>query len=167
MILTSWIFLAGESAGSVMAINSSYIADASADIIYPGLRTKMGGLHNAGNNVINFYTIKGICNNSGAISDSALISASTAIPTLSFHGTDDPYVPFDKGVLLGCYKSPVYGSICIYRQLLASGSHCVLHIKAGGAHMPPEYSPDATMSLAVVFFRQIMNGTVQSAVFLD
>jgi acetyl esterase/lipase len=162
---TTWIFIGGESAGAAIALNSSYSTDATVAFRNPEMANSLGMLHNSGNKLTNTYTIKGIFNKSGAISDSNLIMPANAIPTICFHGSRDQVVPFDKGYFLGCKKDPAFGSQCIYRQLLAANSTCVLYVKQDGPHMPPEFSPGYTMSKVVVFFRHVMKGKAKSGLF--
>ncbi len=164
---TSWIFTGGESAGAAIALNASYATDNDGVGGDPEMAISLGTLNNSGNNLPHTYTIKGICNKSGAISDSAFITSSTAIPTISFHGSKDQLVPIDKGYFLGCHKTPAFGSLCIHRRLLAANSISVLYIKKGAPHMPTEFSPEFTMSKVAVFFRQIMLGTAKSEMFIE
>lgn len=164
---TSWIFVGGESAGAAIALNCSYSTDTFIAGHYPYLMESLGKIGNSGNKLTNTFTIRGICNKSGAIFDSTLITSSNAIPTISFHGSKDQLVPLNKGYFLGCKKTPAYGSLYLYRRLLAVNSTSVLYIKKGASHMPTEFSPEFTMSRVATFFHQIMKGTAKSQKYLD
>jgi predicted esterase len=162
-----WIFVEGESAGAAIALNSSYNTDADMQLHHPALVQKLGSLHHSGNHLKDTYKISGICNKWGSLSDSNLITAATAIPRISFHGTNDQYVPVDKGYFLGCPRVPAYGSLCLYRRLLAVNSPAVLHLKQGGMHQLEDYTAEFTMSRTALFFHQVMAGTAASVVYVE
>jgi len=164
---TNWVFLAGESAGAAIALNSSFTTSCESDFYSPDLIQKLGGLHNAGNTFTGKYGIKGICNKWGAISDSNLIKAGNQIPVISFHGTNDELVPYDKGYMLNCTSAPAYGSLCIYRRLKATGGISVIYIKNGGVHQPDEFSPEFTMSRVATFFHNIMQNKATSEIYFE
>lgn len=162
---TNWIFVAGESAGATIAINSSYIQQNRIHSISPLLTQKLGGLHNSGNNHAETYSVKGICNKWGAITDTNLIFNDLSIPVISFHGSNDPLVPAENGYLLECKAFPVSGSACIHRNTIATGGISILYLAQNGAHLPVEFTPEFTMDKTAGFFRQIMDGTAGSAIY--
>jgi poly(3-hydroxybutyrate) depolymerase len=164
---TSWIFVGGESAGAAIALDGSYISDAYIAARNPDLIVLNGGLNNSGNSYGNQYTVKGICDKFGALSDSMLIIASNAIPLITFHGTSDNLVPADEGFFLGCYQKPAYGSLCLYRRMEVAKGICEMYLKRGGSHIPPEYSGAACMSRTAAFFHAVMNRTASSKFFLE
>lgn len=163
---TAWIFTGGESAGAAIALNSSYITDHETELHSPQLLHKLGGLRNSGNNFTGSYSIKGICNKWGAISDTNLITGQSKIPVISFHGTNDPFVPAEAGYFLGCTKVPAFGSVCIHRQMIAAQGISNLYLKPGGLHQPSDFTPEFTMEKTAEFFRQIMSGNARSAVYI-
>lgn len=162
-----WIFVGGESAGAAIALNSSYTTDADMELHHPNLVKKLGRLWNPGTNLSDTIRIKGICNQWGAISDSSLIKTNNAIPVINFHGSADSLIPSDTGYFLGCPAVPAFGSMCIYRQLLAFNTASIVYLKQGGGHQPVEYSPAFNMSRTAAFFRQIMEGKAQSALYME
>ena len=162
-----WIFAGGESAGAAIALNISFTSNADMELLQPDLVAKLGKLQDPGYSLSNQSPVKGICNKWGSISDSNLIRTNNAIPVISFHGTNDPLVPDDTGYFLACPATPSFGSLCIYRRLLAEGGVSILHLKQGGAHQPDAYCPEFTMSKTALFFHQIMAGKAQSAVFIE
>jgi predicted esterase len=164
---TNWIFVAGESAGAVIALNSSYFSESRVNSHFPLLTQKLGGLHNSGNNYNETYSIKGICNKWGAISDTNLITNKFNLPIISFHGSNDPLVPVEHGYLLECNSFPVSGSASIHRQTNASGGISILYLSQNGAHQPKEYTPEFTMNKTAEFFHHIMSGTAESAIYSD
>jgi poly(3-hydroxybutyrate) depolymerase len=161
---TNWIFLGGESAGASIALNGSYTTDDDIETNNPELAQKLGKLNTSGNEYAKTYTIKGICNKWGAISDSNLIYPGNAIPVISFHGVNDMLVPSEQGYFLGCETMPAYGSSCIYRRLLSAGSASVLYLKEDAGHMPVEFTPEFTMVKTAEFFNHIIRGTATSSI---
>ena len=164
---TNWIFVAGESAGAAIALNSSYFQENTIHSISPLLAQKLGGLHNSGNNYTETYSVKGICNKWGAITDTNLISDNFNIPVISFHGSNDPLVPAEHGYLLECNSFPVSGSVCIHRQTRASEGISILFLSKNGLHQPKEFIPEFTMNKTAEFFHHIMAGTAESAIYSD
>ena len=162
-----WIFIGGESAGAAIALNCSYMTDVDMELKHPDLVARLGKLQNPGYELSNRYKIKGICNKWGCISDSNLITQYNAIPTISFHGTNDLLVPADHGYFLDCHRVPAFGSICIYRQLIALNFTGVLYLKEGAAHQPVEFTQEITMSKTAAFFHQVMAGKAKSAVLVE
>jgi len=162
-----WIFSSGVSAGGAIALNSGFASDTAMIRLKPEIYLKLGGLNNIGNYYLNNVRVSGICSISGAISDSNFIQTSNAIPTICFHGTNDELVPFNTGYFLGCYKVPAFGSLCVYRRLVASHSNCVLYQKTDGPHLPWEYRAEICMPATAVFFHKVMTGNVQSAIYAE
>ena len=162
---TNWIFVAGESAGAIIALNSSYISENRIHSVFPFLVQKPGGLHNSGNNYTETYSLKGICNKWGAITGTNLISENFCLPVISFHGSIDPLVPAEYGNLLDCTEITVSGSVSIYRQTIASKGKSVLFLSTSGAHQPIEFTPEFTIDKTAEFFRQIMAGSAESAIY--
>ena len=166
---TSHIFIGGSSAGSGTALITSYLPDAIAQQLTPVERAALGPINTSGNNLTNQFTIKGIANLWGALPDSNLITAATALPMISFHGTSDGVVPYDFGHSGNCANYGMeFGSACLTRRLYAVNVPFLLHLKQGAGHGPDLYSAAYTMSRAVPFFKSIMNGTpITSKVFLE
>ena len=162
-----WIFIGGESAGAAIALNCSYMTDVDMEIKHPGLVARLGKLQNPGYELSNRYKIKGICNKWGCISDSNLITQYNAIPTISFHGTFDPFIPVDTGYFLGCHQVRAFGSVWINRQLQVLNCPSILQIEQGGGHPPKKFTPEITMPKTASFFHQIMAGKAKSAVIIE
>ncbi|NNV55579.1 alpha/beta hydrolase [Limnovirga soli] len=165
----NWIFVSGASAGGVVVQTSSYENDKYMQSRYPAVAAKLGGVQNAGNNLINTYTIKGICSIAGALPDSALINASKAIPTIFFQGGADDVVPVDHGTYLGCSNyQQLYGSLCLYRQLIANGQPAIANILPGAGHGnngDSGFTDDFMIGNAANFFnRLVRNENIKSKV---
>ncbi len=164
---TNWIFVAGESAGAAIALNSSYTPQHRIHSISPLLAQKLGGLHNSGNHYTETYSVKGICNKWGAMTDTNLISDNFNIPVISFHGINDPLIPAEHGYLLECNSFPVSGSVCIHSQTRATDGISILFLSKNGLHQPIEFTSEFTMNKTAEFFHNIMAGTAESAIYSD
>jgi len=162
-----WIFIGGSSAGSSLALNTAYIPNDIGPSFLPADFSVLGPLNNAGNNYTNTFKIKGICNMWGALPDSNLISESNAVPTISFHGTSDPVVPFDIGYNESCPNYiRLYGSACIHRRLVYYHQPVISNFVIGGGHGPTVYTPEFLMSNTACFFNRLIRGVpIQSAVY--
>jgi len=157
-INTNWIFIGGNSAGSSLALNTTYITDAVAALTLTPTRNLLGPVNTAGNTLTNTFSIKGVCNMWGALPDSTLITAANAVPTISFHGTADGVVPYDIGHNQSCNNFPViYGSLCIHRRLTAYNVPVITNLVIGAGHGPAAYTHAFLMGNTACFFRRVMN----------
>lgn len=100
LIDTSWIFVGGVSAGSVMSHNVIYNQQSDWDAIFPLASMQLGQLNTSGNNLTNKYTVKGLYNNCGSAMGSA-VKSEEMIPTVSFHKVHDQVVNVDVSLLNG------------------------------------------------------------------
>lgn len=164
---TSWIFIGGESAGAAIALNSCYSSDHEIELHHPELQMKLGKLSAVGNNLTETYTIKGICNKWGAISDTNLLNPNHLIPVISFHGGEDELVPADKGYFLGCGAVPAFGSVCINRRMQELDGISILYLSQNAGHQPGNYSPEFAMGKTAEFFLAIMNKRAESGVYVE
>ncbi len=157
---TGWVFLGGSSAGGILALNTAYIPNAVALAFLPADYALLGPLNTADNTLTNSFTIKGICNMWGALPDSNLITATSAVPTISFHGTDDTVVPYDFGYSESCSNYPMlYGSACINRRLVHYKKPVISNFVIGAGHGPAIYTPAFLMGNTACFFRKVIRGT--------
>ena len=96
----------------------------------------------------------------GALPDSNLITASSALPTISFHGTNDNVVPFDIGYNESCRNYiMLFGSACIQRRLQFFGIPGISNFVIGGGHGPAVYTHEFLMSNTACFFNRLIRGT--------
>ena len=158
-INTDWVFIGGNSAGSSLSLNTSYITDDIAKIYFVPTRATLGPVNTGGNTLTNTFKIKGICNMWGALPDSTLITATSAVPTISFHGTADSVVPYDIGHDQSCSNFPMlYGSACIHRRLLAYNTPVISNFVIGQGHGPAAYTHEFLMSNTACFFKRLIKG---------
>jgi predicted esterase len=157
---TGWVFVGGSSAGSSLALNTAYISNPIAMAFSPSNYALLGPVNNAGNALTNIFKVKGICNMWGALPDSNLITASSALPTISFHGTNDKVVPYDIGYNESCSNYfLLFGSACIHRRLVYYNKPVISNFVIGGGHAPSVYTPEFLMSNTACFFKRIIKGT--------
>lgn len=96
---TSWLFVGGQSAGSLLALGMVYADQSELDsisLLYNTTATsvELGNLLTSGNNLTNTYSIKGVFNNWGAAVESE-VDSDEMIPTVAFHGELDAVVQID------------------------------------------------------------------------
>jgi hypothetical protein len=156
---TNWVFVGGNSAGSSISLNTSYVTETIANKYFHEEHQLLGPVNNADNQYTNSFTIKGICNMWGALPDSNLITNKTAKPTISYHGTNDGVVPYNIGSFGTCPNYPMlYGSTCIHRQLVKYNQPVISNFVIGGGHGPDVYTHAFLMSNTACFWKRIING---------
>ncbi len=132
---TAWIFAGGFSAGASTANALVYNSQAETNLIYPGIVAELGNLNNSGNNLTTTFAIKGIFNNWGGVS-SDFFDSDEAVPTISFHGSNDGVVPIDSALDVTCFTTNhyIFGSHALYEKLTAVGICSDLTVKMGAGH---------------------------------
>lgn len=161
---TSRIFLSGNSAGAVTVLHTHYLNQADFEEMIPGVQLKFGGLNNAGNDLTNTYTIKGIAANSGCLNDTKYVSSSNLVPVIFFHGEKDKVIPIDSGRTYSCMSTQVvYGSRTLYQILMQLGEPTVLHVDPNGDHL--SFSENFTNENELCFFNSIMSKVTESGVY--
>jgi para-nitrobenzyl esterase len=134
------ILLGGTSAGGVLSLLFAYwdpeeIPDA-VDVAANGSIEGSSGTPGVSS------AISGIVNCWGGVGDSTWLN-NAKLPAISFHGTADPTVPYDKGYSLGNPKLVTFGSACVHRGLLRAGVKSVLKPFVGAGHGVGVASPQA------------------------
>lgn len=165
---TSKIFVGGGSAGAMAVLNVAYDTESFYKKFQPTFIKGLGGLRKSGNKLKNTFSVKGICSMWGALPDSTIITKANAIPTIFFHGTEDPAVPIDKGY--GNNKgSQLFGTLCLYRQLRKYNKPAIAHIMPGGKHVVKEYSQKRTFAFPIInsicFFKSVLNNSAHSGIY--
>jgi len=158
-INTDWLFIGGNSAGSSLSLNTTYITDDIARLMMPATRSLLGPVNTGGNTYTNTFRIKGVCNMWGPLPDSNLITPASATPTISFHGTADSVVPYDYGYNQSCPNMTlIYGSACIHRRLVANNVPVLSNFVIGQGHGPAAYTHEFLMGNTACFFRRLIKG---------
>jgi hypothetical protein len=132
---TAWIFAGGYSAGAGTANALVYNSQSETNLVYPSIVAELGNMNNSGNNLTNNFRIKGIFNNWGGVS-SDFFDADEAVPTVSFHGSNDGVVPIDSALDVTCFTTNhyIYGSHALYQKLTAAGICSDLTVLLGAGH---------------------------------
>lgn len=133
---TSWLFVGGQSAGSLTALGMVYAEQQELDslsLLYNQVpvSVQLGGLYASGNAFTNTYTIKGVFNNWGGIVQSE-VDTREMVPTIAFHGAQDTVVMIDEDHSFTHYT--LEGSRAIHQQLVAAGKCSELTVDTTGGH---------------------------------
>lgn len=121
---TAWMFVGGESAGSITALHTAFWDQTEADTFAGWASSQVGLLDTAGNNLPSNYTIKGVIDNCGAVSRDSVVLNNGNIPVISFHDEGDCVVPNYGGQVISCACQPFYwvgGSNSIHNLLKNEG----------------------------------------------
>jgi len=132
---TGNIFLAGSSAGAEAVLQAVYW-DTTVVNFFPDTLSPC-------------FKYAGVISGAGALLDIGMINESTKIPTICFHGTCDPLVPYYMAPHHYCSQiSPGYmmmfGGLAIYERLLDLNESCQLMSYCGEGHEhagTPFYGP--------------------------
>lgn len=119
------IFLAGSSAGAEAVLHAAYW---NRDT-YP----EKGAMLPEG------FRFKGVMAFAGALVDEQLITSVNALPTLLYHGSCDPLVPYDFDIHHYCPEDtpgalPLHGSYAIYKRMREIAAPVRLVTRCGGKH---------------------------------
>ena len=121
----NWMFIGGESAGAITAYHSAFWDQTEANSFCSWAVAAVGTLDTAGNSLPNTWSIKGLIDNCGAISDDSALMNNGSIPVISFHDQLDCVVPYANGQVISCLCTPFYyakGSQIVNTQLSAAGA---------------------------------------------
>jgi poly(3-hydroxybutyrate) depolymerase len=163
---TSKIFIGGASAGSVTALMAAFVSQGEFNEAFPQLENQLGPLKARGNSVANKYQVKGLLNMWGGIINPAVIGPEDNIPVISFHGSSDPVVPYEKGNFANCTQYPeFYGSKAIYDVLTAAGKSAVLHTENNGGH--GVYNLQYLAQNSYCFLKQVIEGKKPTGSFTN
>ncbi len=139
------IFLGGTSAGAITAMgvafwDNSHLPDFAKE---NGLIQKMGPLDASTNHYSNKFKIRALANMWGAVYDLDVLNGNK-IPVVSFHGTKDNLVPYDKGIPFADVKGKfgeklfdtMYGSKSIHKRLDSLHVRNKFYPLEGASHAP-------------------------------
>ncbi len=133
---TSWLFVGGQSAGSLLALGMVYADPDELDsisLLYgtPSISTELGNLYTSGNNLTHTYSVKGVFNNWGGVTESE-IDLNEMIPTVAFHGALDSTVLIDADNSFLHYS--LIGSRALHNKLIANNICSELTVDTTGGH---------------------------------
>ena len=138
------IFVAGTSAGAITALNLAFMREENR----PEASYKMtwgpdlGPIESVNPDMKAPFEIKAVVNMWGAVHDLSMLANSQKTSVLSFHGDEDPIVPYDYGcpfhdmvssVIEDVFR-PMYGSKPITEKMASMGARSELHTCHGGGH---------------------------------
>lgn len=133
---TNWLFVGGQSAGSLLALGMVYADPSELDsisLLYnaTAVTAELGNLYTSGNNLTNTYSIKGIFNNWGGVTASE-VDPDEMLPTVAFHGELDSTVLIDADNSFAQYT--LNGSRAIHNELVANSICSELTVDTTGGH---------------------------------
>lgn len=141
---TSMIFVGGASAGSITALNLTFMTNETRpEYTHSGfLRPDLGDIDTCGNAIKANFRIRGLVDMWGAMPDTALMRGHD-IPIIAFHGDADNIVPYDydypfgiAGGLKTMLVEKMYGSSCIVDCAIKQGYKAQLVTFSGFKHSP-------------------------------
>jgi acetyl esterase/lipase len=147
-IATDYIFIGGNSAGGFIAMKTAFMEEYET---YPSakgnslfFRDDLGCLDCSGNNFRENFSIRGVINMWGALTDTSFINSRENIPTLHFHGDIDKVVPpnhdypfANVGAEFSSFFSrKTFGSVSIHQHQQQLGHHSQLVIFPNACHDP-------------------------------
>ncbi len=125
---TDWMFVGGRSSGSITSMFLVYNDEQDWEMINPGVVGRLGNISASGNSLTNNFALKGLINYWGSVQPSA-VTAAEMLPTIHFHGEQDPVVALDSSGFTG-----MVGSRAIHNFLVAEGICSDLNIDPNGGH---------------------------------
>lgn len=159
---TSWLFVGGQSAGSLLALGMVYADPFELDSISmlydtTAVSAALGNLYTSGNNLTNTYSIKGVFNNWGAVTETE-VDVDEMIPTVAFHGEQDSTVLIDTDNSFLHYT--LNGSRAIHYNLIANNVCTELTVDTTGGHgIFRNASSEFRAGRASCFFKNIFCNT--------
>lgn len=138
---TNLIFMVGNSAGAINAIQTAYGSESDRPTATYGVagtlddNNDLGCLDCSGNNYQHTVEISGVVGCWGAVVDMNGLDTSDHTPIIMFHGTDDTTVPIDSGLPFNNGVFPtMYGSRAIHQARVNLGLASELHVYPGQDH---------------------------------
>ncbi|MBK7147258.1 MAG: carboxylesterase family protein [Bacteroidetes bacterium] len=107
---TAWMFIGGESAGSITALHTAFWSQSEADSFASWAKGDVGLLDTAGNALPADYSIKAVIDNCGAVSRDSVVLNNGNVPVISFHDEGDCVVPNHAGQVISCTCQSFYWS---------------------------------------------------------
>ncbi len=163
---TSFIFVQGESAGSIASLNSVFWDQSEADAWCPTCVDNVGELDTAGNDLTDTYTIKGVVNHCGAVTNADILDGHQ-IPVISFHNDPDCVVPYGTGQVINCLGCSAFywasGSNSIQARLNINGICTQRHSRQEFLPNHCTYYVQPLLKKSTCFLKDILCGNCSSA----
>lgn len=141
---TAFIFVGGSSAGAITALNLAFMTNETrpSSTYKSGKSRDLGNIETSGNNYTNHFSIKGIVDMWGALSDTSMMQGKN-VPILAFHGDADDVVPYGydypfhkAGWLKKAITQKMFGSYSIVKYAKKHGQQARLYTFEGYGHSP-------------------------------
>lgn len=146
------IFLAGSSAGAEAVLQAAYW-DHDTENFYPDTLSRG-------------FKYAGVISGAGALLDINMINKKTMIPTLCYHGTCDPLVPYHIAPHHYCSQIAtgymmMFGSLAIHERLTAlnGSSHLVSYCGDGHEHAGTPFNGNEALAVTE-FIRRSVRGDI-------
>lgn len=133
---TAQIYIAGESAGAIVALQMGYLKSVTdfSEIGDPALLASLNGIE--GVTTLPYSSkVAGVISLSGAILDLNWLNNST-LPVIMVHSSDDDVVPYKSGIVLPYTNTRLYGSFAIDSAATSLRGTTALHTFAGAGTAP-------------------------------
>jgi poly(3-hydroxybutyrate) depolymerase len=141
---TSFIFVGGCSAGAITALNLAFMTNETRpNTSYASSSSDdLGNIETSGNNLKTHFSIKGVVDMWGALSDTSMMRGRN-VPILAFHGDKDDVVPYRHDYPFGkagefkkLLTNKMFGSSCIVDYAKKHGQKAQLYTFEGFKHSP-------------------------------
>jgi hypothetical protein len=162
----NWMFIGGESAGSITALLTSTWNQEEVNAWAPaGFENEVGSLDASGNDLPNLYSIKANVNHCGAVMNLAHLDNNLNHPIISFHDSNDCVVPYDYGSVIACFCSgflSVAGSHQIHLKRMQQGECSELNTVPQVLPNHCQFPQNNLVELSSCFLKRVMCGFCMS-----
>jgi hypothetical protein len=166
---TSYLFIGGESAGSLTALHTTFWDQQEANAFAGNTVNLVGSLDTVGNPLNNTFTIKGVINSCGGVNKDSIILNNGNIPVINFADDGDCIVPPGYGQVISCFCQPFYwsaGSTVIY-NLLTSNAVCSQYYQVPLSTNHCSFPKPELVKKASCFLKSVFCGSCQSLFSTD
>jgi poly(3-hydroxybutyrate) depolymerase len=158
----NYVFLNGESAGSITAMLCSFWDQEEANAqVADGFAELVGDLNSSGNSFTETFEIRAVIDQCGAIPAVEDMYDNPDIAYIGFHDSNDCVVPYDSGPLIACLCSGFLsyrGSHTIHVNRISNGLCSELHTAPQVFPNHCTYPDAGIVSLSSCFLKRFMCG---------